>query len=49
MPGCGQLVSVNGLKRNEELEARVRAAQRRVVTATQMAMDVDDDGDEVVG
>jgi len=49
MPGCGQLVSASGLQRNEELEARVRAAQRRGVTTKQMAMDVDDDGDEVVG
>lgn len=39
---------MNGLQRNEGLEARVRAAQRRGVTATQMGMDVDDD-DEVVG
>ena len=49
MPGCGQLVSMNALQRNEELEARVRAFQRRGVTATQMGMDVDDDDDEVVG
>lgn len=48
MPGCRQVVSMNGLQRNEGLEARVRAAQRRGVTATQMGMDVDDD-DEVVG
>ena len=49
MPGCGELVSLSGLKRNEELEARVRAAQRRGVMATQMNMNVDDDDDEVVG
>ena len=49
MPGCGQIVSMNGLQRNEELEARVRAAQRRRVIPTQMGMDVDDDDDEVVG
>ena len=46
MPGCKQLVSMSVLQRNEELEARVRAAQRRGVMATQMSMDVDD---EVVG
>ena len=40
---------MNALQRNEELEARVRAFQRRGVTATQMGMDVDDDDDEVVG
>ena len=47
MPGCGQVVSVSGLQKNEGLEARVRAAQRRGVMATQMSVDVDDD--EVVG
>jgi hypothetical protein len=49
MPGCGQLVSMSGLQRNEELEARVRAAQRRGAMSTQMSMDVDGDDDEVVG
>lgn len=49
MPGCRQLVSMNGLQRNEELEARVRAAQRRGLITTQTGMDVDDDDDEVVG
>lgn len=49
MPGCGQLVSVSGLQRNEVLEARVRAAQRRGAISMQMGMNVDDDGDEVVG
>ena len=49
MPGCGELVLLSELQRNEELEARVRAAQRRGVMATQTSMDVDDDDDEVVG
>jgi hypothetical protein len=48
MPGCGQLVSVSGLRRNEELEARVRAAQRRGAMATQTSV-ADDEDDEVVG
>ena len=49
MPGCRQVVSMNGLQRNEGLEARVRAAQRRGLITTQTGMDVDDDDDEVVG
>ena len=49
MPGCGQLVSMSGLQRNEVLEARVKVAQRRGVMAMQTGMNVDDDGDEVVG
>ena len=49
MPGCGQLVSLHGLQRNEELEAGVRAAQRREVVATQMSVDVSDEDDEAVG
>ncbi len=40
---------MNGLQRNEELEGRVKAVQRRGVITTQMGMDVDDDEDEVVG
>jgi len=31
------------------LEARIRAAQRREVRATQMSVDVSDEDDEVVG
>jgi len=40
---------MSGLQRNEELAARVRAAQRREVMAMQMNVDVSDEDDEVVG
>ena len=43
MPGRGQLTSLSGLQRNEDLEARVRAAQRREVVATQMSVSAEDD------
>ena len=49
MPGCEELVLLRELQRNEELEARVRVAQRRQQMAAQLNMNVDDDDDEVVG
>ena len=49
MPGCGQPVSLSGSQRDEELEASVRAAQRREVMATRVSVDVSDEDDEVVG